>query len=135
MNRNTKIAAGAGAALIAAGAVMYGLHQNSKPAPESDGKEKSINVEIVHQNQEKKTIELKTDEAYLGDALEKAGLIAGEEGQYGLYVTTVDGESADFDQDGSWWKLEENGQQAQTGADSLPVEEGATYTWIYTIGQ
>ena len=71
----------------------------------------------------------------LGDALQQEGLIAGEEGQYGLFVTEVDGEKADFDQNGSWWMLEENGQQAAKGADKLPVEDGATYSWIYSAGE
>ena len=40
--------------------------------------------------------EIHTDKATVGEALTELGLIAGEEGQYGLYVTEVNGIAAEM---------------------------------------
>lgn len=78
------------------------------------------------------TFTVKTDAEMLGDALIAHGLIAGEEGAYGLYVKTVNGILADYDIDQSYWSLEQNGQALFTGIDSTPIVDGATYEIVYT---
>ena len=78
------------------------------------------------------TLTVKTDAEMLGDALLAHGLIAGEEGAYGLYVKTVNGILADYDIDQSYWSLEQNGTALMTGVDSTPIVDGATYELVYT---
>lgn len=95
---------------------------------------KHITVEVVHKDESTKTFTYDTDAEYLGEVLVAEGLISGDESEFGLYVTTVDGETADYSADQSWWALSINGEFAQTGADSTPVYDGDTYTWTYTIG-
>ena len=73
--------------------------------------------------------EIHTDQAIVGDALEELGLIAGEEGDYGLYVKTVNGITVDYDADGKYWAFYINGEYAATGVDSTPVTEGESYTF------
>lgn len=73
-----------------------------------------------------------TDEETVGAALVALGLIEGEEGSYGLYVTTVLGTALDYDKDGYWWALSENGTDASVGVDSLPVNDGSTYAFTAT---
>ena len=73
-----------------------------------------------------------TDEETVGAALVDLGLIEGEEGSYGLYVTTVLGTTLDYDADGYWWALSENGTDASVGVDSLPVNDGSTYAFTAT---
>ena len=68
-----------------------------------------------------------TDKETVGEALEELGLIEGEEGEYGLYVTTVNGVTVDFDEDGKYWAFYVNGEYAQTGVDVTAIEEGASY--------
>ena len=72
---------------------------------------------------------VKTDATTLGTALLENGLIKGEEGAYGLYVKTVDGETADWDTDGTYWAFYINGEYASTGVDATEVEDGATYAF------
>ena len=48
-------------------------------------------------------------------ALLALDLIAGEDSQYGLYVKTVNGITADYDTDGSYWAFYIDGEYAQTG--------------------
>ena len=56
-----------------------------------------------------------TDKENVGDALTEIGIIAGEEGDYGLYVKTVNGVTADYDVDQTYWAFYINGEYASTG--------------------
>ena len=68
-----------------------------------------------------------TDETTVGDALLKVNLIAGEDSEYGLYVKTVNGVTADYDVDQTYWAFYINGEYAMTGVSDTNVEAGATY--------
>ena len=72
---------------------------------------------------------VKTDADTVGKALLDANLIAGEDSEYGLYVKTVNGITADYDTDGSYWAFYINGEYATTGVDSTEIEDGAIYTF------
>ncbi len=75
--------------------------------------------------------EVHTDKATVGEALLDCGLIAGDESDYGLYVKTVNGMTADFDTDGAYWSFYVDGEYAQSGVDTTNIEEGKTYTFKY----
>lgn len=72
-------------------------------------------------------VEIKTDKTTVGDALVELGLIQGEEKEYGLYVKTVNGITADYDADGVYWAFYIDGEYALTGVDSTDITEGASY--------
>lgn len=80
------------------------------------------------------TFTVKTDKKTVGEALLDNELIAGEDGDYGLYVTTVNGMTADYDADQSYWAFYIDGEYAMTGVDSTDITEGATYQLEYTKG-
>lgn len=67
----------------------------------------------------------------LRQALEGAGLISGEEGAYGLYVKVVDGITADYDIDGSWWSLTKEGELC-AGVDSTEIADGDKFEFTYS---
>ncbi len=69
------------------------------------------------------------DDSVLGTGDTVFSLIEGEEGEYGLYVKTVNGITADYDEDGTYWAFYINGEYAQTGVDATPVAEGETYSF------
>ena len=75
-----------------------------------------------------RSFEIHTDEETVGQALLENGLISGDEGPYGLYVKTVNGITADYDKDKTYWALYINGEYAMTGVDTTPVEENTEYT-------
>ena len=112
--------------------VMAAVWQMSKPAVEEGLK--SFRVEVVHSDGTTATFSCESDEEFLGAYLVKEGLIAGTEGAYGLFVETVDGETVNFAENASWWQLFCNGESSGAGADSIPIQDGSTYTWSYTIG-
>ena len=64
-----------------------------------------------------------------GAELRPRGWSAGAESEYGLYVKTVNGETADYDADGTYWGLYINGEYAMTGVDATTLEAGATYAF------
>jgi len=72
-------------------------------------------------------ITVNTDEDTVGAALLELGLIAGDESEYGLYVKTVNGITADYDTDGTYWAFYINGEYAMTGVDATPIAEGESY--------
>ena len=73
--------------------------------------------------------EIHTDKENVGEALEELGLIAGEESEYGLYVKTVNGITADYDKDGVYWAFYINGEYAATGVDATAITEGDSYSF------
>lgn len=73
------------------------------------------------------TLTVKTDESMLGAALLAEGIIAGEEGPYGLYVKSVNGMTADYDVDQTYWALYIDGSYAMSGVDTTPIEAGKVY--------
>jgi hypothetical protein len=75
---------------------------------------------------------VRTDEATVGAALIEVGLIEGEESAYGLYVKAVDGITADYDIDQSYWAFHINGEYAMSGVDATNIETGKTYAFVYT---
>jgi hypothetical protein len=63
-----------------------------------------------------------------------AGLIEGEDGPYGLMISAVDGEVADWNVDQGYWALYVGEEYATTGIDTTPVYDGSSYALEYTIG-
>lgn len=70
-----------------------------------------------------------TDKTTVGEALVDAGLVEGEEGPYGLYIKTVNGVTADYDTDGTYWAFYVDGAYASTGADMTEITEGSVYSF------
>lgn len=77
------------------------------------------------------TFTVHTDEENLADALLEHGIIEGESGEFGLYVKKVNGITADYDVDGSWWNLQKNGVDT-LGASSVTISDGEHYEFVYT---
>ena len=94
--------------------VGEGRHYFTLTVKEADGKEASFSV--------------RSDEKTVGDALLNSGLIEGDKGQYGLYVKTVNGITADYDTDGTYWAFYINGEYAMAAIDSTEITDGAVYT-------
>ena len=74
-----------------------------------------------------KVYEIRTDRDTVGAALLELGLIEGDEGDYGLYVKTVDGILADYETTGTYWAFYINGEYAMSGVDTTAIEAGASY--------
>ena len=95
--------------------------------------ELSVTVEVTAGD---KSIEIivHTNEDNLGAALTSNSLVTGDESEYGLYIKTVNGIRADYDQDNAYWALSKDGEATPTGADSTLISDGEHYELIYTKG-
>lgn len=76
-----------------------------------------------------------TDKETVGEALLELGIIAGDTTEYGLYVKSVNGETADYDTDGAYWAFYIGDQYAPVGVDMASIEEGATYGFVVEKAQ
>ena len=86
---------------------------------------------VVDADGNETAFEVHTDKSIVGEALLDCDLIAGDEGDYGLYVKVVNGITADYDTDRAYWAFYVDGEYAQSGVDATNIEEGKTYTFKY----
>ena len=91
--------------------------------------ETQFDFTVVDKEGKETTFEIHTDKTIVGDALLELGLIEGEEGAYGLYVKKVNGITADYEVDQTYWAFYVNGEYAMTGVDATTVEAGAAYSF------
>lgn len=91
--------------------------------------EKQFTFTVTDGEGTESTFEILTDKATVGEALLDIGMIAGEDGEYGLYVKTVNGITADFDADGVYWAFYIDGEYAMTGVDTTDIAEGSVYSF------
>ena len=88
-----------------------------------------FNFTVTDLDGKETSFEINTDKTTVGDALLEQGLIAGEDGPYGLYVKTVNGITVDYDTDGKYWAFYVNGEYATSGVDTTNVVSGETYSF------
>lgn len=75
-----------------------------------------------------------TEGQTVGDALLAEKLIAGDEGDYGLYVKTVNDITLDYDTDGAFWSFYIDDEPATTGVDGEDAVAGGVYSLVATKG-
>ena len=130
MNKKVLLGAGILVVLIAVFAIVFALFR-AKPVEGS----KSITIEVVNKAQESTIYEVKTDAEFLRQDMDEAeGLTYdGSESEYGMMVSTINGEVADYNVDMSYWGFYVNGDYCNYGIDSQPVYDGDAFQIIYTV--
>ena len=78
------------------------------------------------------TFTIHTDKETVGEALFEHDLISGDQGEFGLYIKAVNGITADYDIDQSYWAFYVNGEYAMSGVDMTTIDETAKYQLAYT---
>ena len=91
----------------------------------------TVMVEVKVEDQSV-TFTIKTDKTTLGEALMEHDLITGEQGQFGIYIKSVNGITADYDVDRSYWAFNKNGEMMMTGVDMTNIADGEHYELVYT---
>lgn len=118
--------------LVLAIAVMLGVFFATRPETAAGSKE--ITITVIHKDGTTKEFSYATDAEYLGEVLTGEGLVTGYEGEFGLVMESVDGETADWNVDQGYWCLYVGEEYATTGAGTTPVYDGSTFKLVYTIG-
>ena len=119
------------AVLVAAMAFAY-VTYSEKPV---EGM-KHITIQVVNNN-DTDTYEVDTDGEYLIDAMNDADGLTfdGEEGMYGLSISTVSGVRADYTLDGAYWAFYVGGEYCNYGVSEQPIEDGDEFSIVYTVAQ
>lgn len=131
MKKNGKLI-GASIVVVVLIAVFAGIWFATRPATSQGAK--TITVEVVHKDESTKTFTYHTDAEYLGEVILAEGLVKGDQGDYGLYITEVDGESAVYETDSAYWAFYQGGEYANQSVDQTPINDGDAFSLVYTIG-
>ena len=91
--------------------------------------ETKFTLTVVDKEGNETLFEIHTEKETVGDALLELNLIEGEDGAYGLYVKTVNGITADYDADQTYWAFYINGEYASTGVDTTKITAGDSYSF------
>ena len=131
MNKNLKrILAGAALVLLVAALALTYVTFGEKAVSGS----KAVTLSVINSAGEETAYSLKTDAQYLIEAMNEAeGLTyEGSEGAYGLMITVVNGETADYNVNGAYWGFSVNGQYCNYGVSEQPVQDGDAFVIAYT---
>lgn len=93
--------------------------------------EKKVEVE-VKAGDESITFTIHTDKEDLGSALLEHKLVEGEESAYGLYIKKVNGITADYDADQSYWSFCKGGEMQMVGVSETRILGGEHFELVYT---
>ena len=120
--------------LLIAALAMFGIYKLVSPKT-AEGT-KSVTVEVVDDNGDIKAYGKKTDAEYLKDLMDELMKTTdfsyeGGDGQFGLYITAINGLEAIYENDGAYWAIYVNGEYGSYGADQQPVNDGDTFRFAY----
>lgn len=97
---------------------------------------KQITISVVNSEGKTTSYDLSTDAEFVIGAMEEAkeqGLsYEGEEGEYGFSISHINGERADYNQDGAYWSLLINEEYANYGVSQQPIKNGDEVKLVYT---
>lgn len=95
---------------------------------------KTITVTVINEkNDYQETHTHQTTATTFGDALEEMAIAEIQDGAYGRFLTGADGYSAD-ESNQEWWRIVVNGQDAETGMDTIMLNDKDAFELILMIG-
>ncbi|MCR4904052.1 MAG: DUF4430 domain-containing protein [Butyrivibrio sp.] len=135
MKKNQKIIISI-VAVIALIAILLGVYTIFKPKAVEGTK--AYTVSVTDAEGETVSYSGMTDAEFLSDLMDELVeegdfSYVGDAGEYGLYITTINGLEANYDTDGAYWSIYVNGEYGQYGADSQPVTDGDEYSFVYEV--
>lgn len=103
-------------------------------APQTSVGAKNITIQVTDNQQNTTDYSVNTNAEYLRQAMEETkGLsFTGTEGQYGLMILSVNGITANWEQDHAWWSIYVNNELANYSIDQQPIADGDVIHLEYT---
>ena len=117
-------------AVVAVLAILLGVYFVARPTA-TEG-EKTFTLIVAH-SARVDSFTITTEEEFLAHALINEGIINDEGIETGMYFT-VDGETANWEENQSYWAIYVGEEYATVGLNDLPIEDGGVYKLEYTIG-
>lgn len=102
-------------------------------APKGTEGDKKITVQVIHADGTVAEWEITTSSETLRGALEENDLMAGDDSGVTMFVTTVDGYTADSANE-EWWCFTKDGEDMMTGVDDTMIADGDKYEITLTVG-
>ena len=130
MKKQTKVII-AVVALVLVAAVLLGVWYFTRPATVEGAK--ALTIAVIHGDGTEKDFEIHTDAEYLAEALLENEIVEDNQSEWGLYIVTADGETADESQQ-EWWALTKDGEMTPTGASDTVIADGEHYELTLTVG-
>ena len=130
---SSETASSAASSEVSSEAVSSEAASSEAAGEEETAGSKTITLTVVHGDGTSNDITVSTDAENLRDALEAEGIIAGEDSSHGMFVQTVDGETAD-DGEQEWWCLTKGGEMWNYGVDDTEIADGDVYEFTLTVG-
>ncbi len=130
-NKKTIIAVILLAVLIAAAVLVWHFFGPNKEANSFD---KEITVTVIHGDGAQKDFVIGTNEENLRGALEQEKLIEGDEGEFGLFITSVDGEAADASAEEWWCVCDGEGNMLMSSVDGTVINDGDSFQIVLKTG-
>ncbi len=113
------------------------IYNNNKPTTNLGSK--AYTLEVVDNTGATDTYKGTTDKEYLSELMDELSTAAknpefsysGSTSSYGLFIETINGLTADYNVDKSYWAIYVNDSYGQYGADAQVVSDGDTYSFKY----
>ncbi len=120
-------------ALVAVAGLMAGIWFSTQNQPENPGTDaagKTFTLTVIHGDGSEKTFTITSTRQFLAEALLDEKLIE-ESDSPGLYIV-VDGETADYNVDQSYWGFFVGEDYATEGMNTTVIQDGAVYKLVYS---
>ena len=117
--------------LIVVAALMVGIWMLARPAAAVGAKK--LDITVVHGDGSEKKFDIATDAETLDVALVENGIVEDNQSEWGLYILTADGETADESAQ-QWWCITKGGEMLPTGASDTVIQDGDAYELTLTTG-
>lgn len=133
--QNKKVIIGVVALIVVVVAMLF-AYKALKPKAQQGTK--AVTLEVTSAEGAKETYSIKTDAQFLQEVLdelkEQGFSYGGSDSGMGFMIDTVNGETANFAENGSYWGIFVNGDYGMLGIAEQPVADGDTFGLAYTIG-
>ena len=117
--------------LAAAATLIFSVWHTHQPEPSTG--EKALTVTVIHGDGSEKRFDMTTDAETLDIALIENGIVEDNQQEWGLYILTADGETADESAQ-QWWCITKGGEWLSTGAGDTVIHDGDAYELTLTTG-
>ena len=120
--------------LIAGFGFTWYITQQTK---KSDDGLKKVTIVVEDNNGKEESFTDNMDAATLREAMDKMTDFEfdGNDSEYGIMVTTVNGIVADDNKDGAYWAFYVNGKYCEYGIEEQPVKDGDIFRIEYTVDE
>lgn len=108
--------------------------EEETPAESDPEAVKHITLTVTYADETSDEYTIDTTAEFLKEAIEGEVELGGSESEYGFFLESVNGVTADYNTDGAYWAIYVNDEYGMYGLDTQPVTDGDSFALVYTVG-